>query len=68
MKSEYNSGNLVLVKVFNRRKLDPYFTGPLKIVKRELNTVTVLDPISGEIAENNIHIKNIILYFYFSEL
>jgi len=36
----YKPGDLVLVKVFNRRKLDPFFTGPLEIVKQELNTVT----------------------------
>ena len=63
MKSSYKPGDLVLVKVFNRRKLDPYFSGPLQIVKKELNTVTVRDPISGEIAERNIHVKNIVPYF-----
>jgi len=57
------SRDLVLVKVFNRRKLDPFFTGPLKIVKRELNTVTVCDPITGELADRNIHLKNIVPYF-----
>jgi len=45
------------VKVFNRRKLDPYFTGPLRIVKIELNTVTVCDPITGEIAEKIFILK-----------
>jgi len=45
LRAEYKPGDLVLIKVFNRRKLDPYFTGPMKIVKRELNTVTVCDPI-----------------------
>jgi len=63
MKSNYKPGELVLVKVFNRRKLDPYFTGPLKIIKQELNTVTVCDPITGEIADRNIHLKNIVPYF-----
>jgi len=63
MRSDYKPGDLVLVKVFNRRKLDPYFTGPLKIIKKEFNTVTVCDPISGEIAERNIHLKNVIPYF-----
>jgi len=51
------------VRIFNIRKLDPYFTGPLQIVKREMNIVTVCDPISGEIADRNIHLKNITLYF-----
>ena len=63
LKSDYKPGDLILVRVFNRRKLDPYFTGPLQIVKREMNTVTVCDPISGEIADRNIHLKNIIPYF-----
>ena len=58
-----SQGNLVLVKIFNRRKLDPYFTGPLKIIKKELNTIIVCDPISGGVAEINIHLKNVILYF-----
>jgi hypothetical protein len=36
MRAEYKPEDLIPVKVFNRRKLDPYYTGPLKIVKREL--------------------------------
>ena len=63
LRKEYKPGDLVLVKVFNRRKLDPFFTGPLKIVKRELNTVTVCDPTTGELADRNIHLKNIVPYF-----
>jgi len=63
LKSNYKPGDLVLVKVFNRRKLDPFFTGPLKIIKQELNTVSVCDPITGEVADRNIHLKNIIPYF-----
>ena len=63
LRAKYKPGDLILVKVFNRRKLDPYFTGPLRIVKRELNTVTVCDPVTGEIAERNIHLKNVIPYF-----
>ena len=63
LRADFKPGDLILIKTFNRRKLDPYFIGPLKIVKRELNTVTVCDPISGEIAERNVHLKNIIPYF-----
>ncbi len=63
MRACYKAGDLVLVKVFNRRKLDPYFTGPLRIAKQELNTVTVCDPITGEIADRNIHLKNVVPYF-----
>jgi len=47
MRSDYKPEDLVLVMVFNRRKLDPYFTRPLKIIKKEFNTVTVCDPILG---------------------
>ena len=63
MRSNYKPRDLVFVKVFNRRKLDPYFTGPLKIIKKVFNTVTIYEPISGEIAERNIHLKNVIPYF-----
>ena len=63
LRADFKPGDLILIRAFNRRKLDPYFIGPLKIVKRELNTVTVCDPISGEIAERNVHLKNIIPYF-----
>ena len=41
---------------------DPYFIGPLKIVKQQFNTVTVCDPITNEVAERNIHLKNVIPY------
>ena len=62
MKANYNSGDLVLVRLINRRKLDPYFVGPLRIVKKEFNTVTLADPITGEIADRNVHLKNIVPY------
>ena len=63
LRSDYKPGDLVLVKFFNRKKLDPYFIGPMKILKKEYNTVTVCDPISGEVADRNIHLKNIIPYY-----
>jgi len=62
LKAEYKPGDLVLIKLINRRKLDPYFVGPMKIVKKQLNTVTVCDPITNEIADRNVHLKNIIPY------
>jgi len=62
LKANYQSGDLVLIRYINRRKLDPYFLGPLKIVKKEFNTVTVCDPITNEIAERNVHLKNVIPY------
>ena len=48
LRSEFKAGDLVLIRNFNRRKLDPYFIGPLKIVKQQFNTVTVCDPISNK--------------------
>jgi len=62
MKAEYNPGDLVLVKLINRRKLDPFFLGPMKIVKKKFNTVTFCDPVTNEIAERNVHLKNIVPY------
>ena len=62
MKAEYNPGDLVLVKLINRRKLDPFFLGPMKIVKKKFNTVTLCDPVTNEIAERNVHLKNIVPY------
>jgi len=62
MNKNYKPGDLILVKIFNRRKLDPYFTGPLKVVKQEFHTVTVCDPVTGEVADRNVHLKNVIPY------
>lgn len=44
MRSEYKPDDLILIKHFNRKKLDPFFIGPLKIVKKEFNTITVCNP------------------------
>ena len=55
-------GDLVLVRNFSRSKLEPYFVGPLKVVKKEFNTVTLADPISGIQMNRNVHIKNIVRY------
>ena len=63
MKKNYNKGDLVLVRYLNRRKLDPFFLGPLKIVKTEFNTVVLSDPETGEIMDRNVHKKNIVPYF-----
>ena len=62
LKAEYKLGDLVLIKLINKRKLDPYFVEPMKIVKKQLNTVTVCDPITNEIADRNVHLKNNIFY------
>ena len=60
MKAQYKPGDLVMVKLINRRKLDPFFIGPLKIVKKQFNTVTLCDPISNVVADRNVHLKNIV--------
>jgi len=62
MRSKYQPGDLVLVRTINRRKLEPYFTGPLRIVRKQFNTVTLCDPITNEVADRNVHVKNIIPY------
>lgn len=63
MKHEYKAGDLVMVRYINRRKLDPYFIGPLRVVKVEFNTVTLCDPRTGELMDRNVHKKNIVPYF-----
>jgi len=63
MKNNYKAGDLVLVRYVNRRKLDPFFLGPLKVVKTEFNTVTLCDPTTGEMMDRNVHKKNIVPYF-----
>jgi len=63
MKNNYKKGDLVLVRYVNRRKLDPFFLGPLRIVKVEFNTVSLEDPETGEMMDRNIHKKNIVPYF-----
>lgn len=63
MKRQYKPGDLILVRIVSRKKLEPYFYGPLKVIKTEMNTVTVCDPLTGEIADRNIHLKNIVPYY-----
>jgi len=55
-------GDLVLVRNFNRTKLEPYFVGPLKVIKKQFNTVTLADPSSGIQVNRNVHLKNIVKY------
>jgi len=35
MRSEYKPGRPSIVKAFNKRKFDPYFSGPIKIYKKK---------------------------------
>ena len=55
-------GDLVLVRNFSRTKLEPYFVGPLKVIKKQFNTVTLADPNSGIQVNRNVHLKNIVKY------
>jgi len=44
LRCEFETGDLLLIRNFNRRKFDPYFIGPLEIIKQQFNKVTVHDP------------------------
>ena len=55
-------GDLVLVRNFNRTKLEPYFVGPLQVIKKQFNTVTLADINSGIQMNRNVHLKNIVKY------
>ena len=55
-------GDLVLVRNFTRTKLEPYFVGPLQVIKKQFNTVTLADPKSGIQINRNVHLKNIIKF------
>jgi len=55
-------GDLVLVRNFSRNKLEPYFVGPLKVIKKQFNTVTLADPNTGIQLNRNVHLKNIVKY------
>jgi len=60
--NKIREGDLVLVRNFSRTKLEPYFVGPLKIIKKQFNTVTLADPNSGIQMNRNVHLKNIVKY------
>jgi len=55
-------GDLVLVSNFTRTKLEPYFVGPLQVIKKQFNAVTLDDPKSGIQMNRNVHLKNIIKF------
>jgi len=59
---EIKIGDLVLVRNISRTKLEPYFVGPFKVIKKQFNTVTLEDPNSGLLLNRNVHLKNIIKY------
>jgi len=55
-------GDLVLVRNFSRTKLEPYFAGPLQVIKKQFNTVTLADPATGIQMNRNVHLKNIVKF------
>lgn len=63
LKKKYKVGDYVLIRLFNRSKLDPYFYGPFKVVKEpKYNTVVLEDPNTGKLLSRNVHLKNIYPY------
>ncbi len=63
LKKKYKPGDYVLIKLINRTKLDPYFYGPFKVVKKpKYNTVVLEDPQTGKLLPRNVHLKNIYPY------
>ena len=59
---EIKIGDLVKVRNFSRTKLEPYYVGPLEVIKKQFNTVTLAEPNSGIQLDRNVHLKNILKY------
>jgi len=60
MNHKYKPGDLVLVRYIGRKKLDPFFLGPYKVLKASKYNTLVLETIdTHKILERNIHIKNV---------
>jgi len=57
-----NVGDLVKIRNFSRYKLDPYFVGPYKVVKKNFNTVILADPNTNLEISRPVHLKNIIKF------
>ena len=63
LKKKYNVGDYVMIRLINRNKLDPYFYGPFKVVRKpKFNTVVLEDPQTGKLLQRNVHLKNIFPY------
>jgi len=63
MKTSFEPGDLVLVRNFSRRKLDPFFIGPFRIVQMTYNTACICDIRTGELIDRNVHQKNLVHYY-----
>ena len=60
MLQKYKPGDLVLVRYISRKKLDPFFIGPFKVLKAsKYNTLVLQSLKDNQILERNIHIKDV---------
>jgi len=59
-KCDYNVGDIVKLRKFNRTKLEPYFIGPYVIKDIYFNTVKLQDYITGKDLSRYVHFKNIL--------
>ena len=60
--NEINVGDLVKVKNFTRHKLEPYFVGPYKVIRKQFITVSLEDPNLKLKLERPVHLKNVIKF------
>ena len=54
-----NEGDIVFIRNFSPKKLDPYYIGPMKVAKMEFNTAILCDSVADEIVNGNIHKKKL---------
>jgi len=60
MQHKYKLGDLVLVRYIGRKKLDPFFLGPFRVLKASKYNTLVLETVdSHKQLERNVHIKNV---------
>ena len=63
MLHKYNPGDLVLIRYVNRKKIDPFFIGPFKVLKSSRYNTLVLQTLKErQILERNVHIKDVKTY------
>ena len=60
MHHQYKPGDLVLVRHYHRSKLEPFFLGPIRVLKAsKFNTVVLQNLKDKQILERNIHIQDV---------
>jgi len=63
LRKTYKSGDYVIIRLIERSKLNPYFYGPYKVVKKQkFNTLVLEDPATEKLLDRNVHIKNVYPY------